>query len=142
MTNNDFINYISLFKGIKNKIEKFCNKIYSEFIEINTKKNNEIKIKFENIKNAFLNELQNNIQEINKINNNKENNIKNNNKIENIIKNEVKNASKKLEINNKNKNIKKIDDPLKLKILQEIKENLSNNNKLEFHPPEIELNHL
>ena len=142
MTNNDFINYISLFKGIKNKIEKFCNKIYSEFIEINTKKNNEIKIKFENIKNAFLKELQNNIQEINKINNNKENNIKNNNKIENIIKNEVKNASKKLEINNKNKNIKKIDDPLKLKILQEIKENLSNNNKLEFHPPEIELNHL
>ena len=30
MTNNDFINYISLFKGIKNEIEKYCNIIYSE----------------------------------------------------------------------------------------------------------------
>ena len=29
----DFINYISLFKEIKIKIEKFCNKIYTEFIE-------------------------------------------------------------------------------------------------------------
>ena len=63
MTNNELINYMSLFKGIKNEIEKFCNIIYSEFIEKNTKNNNDIKIKFENIKKAFLDELKNKFEE-------------------------------------------------------------------------------
>ena len=141
MTNNEFINYISLFKGIKNEIEKFCNIIYSEFIEKNTKNNNDIKIKFENIKKAFLDELNNKFEESNKINKNNEKSIKKNNKVENNNKNKIKIEPKKIKNNINNKNIRPKDEELKLKVLQEIKENLSNNDKLEFHPPEIEQNH-
>ena len=141
MTNNEFINYMSLFKGIKNEIEKFCNIIYSEFIEKNTKNNNDIKIKFENIKKAFLDELNNKFEESNKINKNNEKSIKKNNKVENNNKNKIKIEPKKIKNNINNKNIRPKDEELKLKVLQEIKENLSNNDKLEFHPPEIEQNH-
>jgi hypothetical protein len=136
----DFINYISLFKEIKIKIEKFCNKIYTEFIEKNTIKNNDVKIKFENIKDTFLNEIKTNIDKLININNYDGNDIQKNYK--EVKKNEIQNEIKQIKNNNDNKNTKQIDEQLKLKILQEIKNNLSNNNKLEFHPPEIELNHL
>ena len=56
MKNNDFNNYISLFKEKKN--------FNIEFLEKNTKNNNDIKIKFENIKDTLLNELENNIEKL------------------------------------------------------------------------------
>ena len=136
----DFINYISLFKEIKIKIEKFCNKIYTEFIEKNIINNNDIKIKFENIKDTFLNEIKTNIDKLININNYDGNDIQKNYK--EVKKNEIQNEIKQIKNNNDNKNTKQIDEQLNLKILQEIKNNLSNNNKLEFHPPEIEQNHI
>ena len=56
MKNNDFNNYISLFKEKKN--------FNIEFLEKNTKNNNDIIIKFENIKDTLLNELENNIEKL------------------------------------------------------------------------------
>ena len=58
MKDNDFNNCISLFKEKKNFVIIVLN------LEKNTKNNNDIKIKFENIKDTFLNELENNIEKL------------------------------------------------------------------------------
>ena len=67
--NIDFSESITIFKNIKNKVEIFSNKIYSECIENYLRNNNKVKAKFEEIKNLFLLELQKNIEELEKIKN-------------------------------------------------------------------------
>ena len=140
--NIDFSESITIFKNIKNKVEIFSNKIYSECIENYLRNNNKVKAKFEEIKNLFLLELQTNIEELEKI----KNAILNNNKNPNQNKNNQEEKSKQNElIKNKNNDIQKsklFEQENKLKQIEnlktEIKENLSNTNKkIEFNPPQI-----
>ena len=77
--NNDIVNVISELNDIKNQFERFSNEIYMECLEKILKNdeniNNQIKVKFFEIKNSFSSNLQNRIDELEKI---KDNIFKNN----------------------------------------------------------------
>ena len=118
--NNDILNVISEFKDIKNEFERFINEIYRECLEKILKNdeniNNTVKVKFNEIKNSFSSNLQNRIDELEKIK-------------DNIFKNNFK-------FNTNTLNIKKIDNfkIISKKIINENNENEKNKNSKKNKP--------
>ena len=118
--NNDILNVISEFKDIKNEFERFINEIYRECLEKILKNdeniNNTVKVKFNEIKNSFLSNLQSKINLLEKL---KENFFKNN-----------------FKFNTNTLNIKNIDNfkIISKKIINENNENEKNKNSIKNKP--------
>ena len=118
--NNDILNVISEFKDIKNEFERFINEIYRECLEKILKNdeniNNTVKVKFNEIKNSFLSNLQSKINLLEKL---KENFFKNN-----------------FKFNTNTLNIKNIDNfkIISKKIINENNENEKNKNSKKNKP--------
>ena len=118
--NNDILNVISEFKDIKNEFERFINEIYRECLEKILKNdeniNNIVKVKFNEIKNSFLSNLQSKINLLEKLK-------------ENIFKNNFK-------FNTNTLNIKNIDNfkIISKKIINENNENEKNKNSKKNKP--------